>query len=170
MPEISLPDIKLPDVSFRDSKLRDVKLPDIDLRDRLPDVDLSKLSLPSALRDLSLPEVSLRDLKAPRVEMPEVDLRSLDPRRLDLSGIDAKRLREIVPFAKPAPKPGSPLPWVVVAAAAGVFAGWWLATSSATGPAVRGTVAGIRGRNRRVARGAIRLGGRRGSNRRVLVQ
>ena len=147
MPEISLPDIKLPDVSFRDARLRDVKLPDIDLRDvKLPDVDLSKLSLPSALRDFSMPEVSLRDLKAPKVEMPDVDLRTLDPRRLDLSGVDAKRLREIIPFAKPAPKPWSPLPWVVVAAAAGVFAGWWLATSSATGPAVRGAVARVRGR------------------------
>jgi len=175
MPEISLPDIKLPDVKFRDGRLRDVKLPDIDLRDRLPDVDLTKLSLPSALRDLSMPDVhdmhlphmtmpdalrdlptpsmpdlaalgALRDVRAPKVELPDVDLRSLDPRRLDLSGVDPKRLRAIAPFAKPAPKPSSPLPWVVVAAVAGMFAGWWLATSSATGPAVRSFATRMRGR------------------------
>lgn len=152
MPEISLPDIKLPDVRFRDGKLRDMKLPDIDLRDRLPDVDLSKISLPAALRDMSMPDMSmpdihmpemhmpdinLRDMKAPKVDLSDLDLKSLDPRRIDLSGVDAKRLRAMVPFARPAPKPASPLPWVVVAAVGGLFAGWWLATSSVTGPKVR---------------------------------
>lgn len=157
MPEISLPDIKLPDIKFRDGKLRDMKLPDIDLRDRLPDVDLSRLALPGALRDMSMPEMSmpdlrmpemhmpdihmpdfnLRDVKAPRVDLSDVDLKSLDPRRLDLSGVDAKRLRAIVPFARPAPKPASPVLWVVVAAVGGLFAGWWLATSSVTGPKMR---------------------------------
>jgi hypothetical protein len=176
MPEISLPDIKLPDVRFRDGKLRDLKLPDIDLRDRLPDVDLSKISLPSALRDISMPEVSvrdvhlpevhmpdvrlrdmrmpevhlpefnLRDIRAPKVDLPSVDLRSLDPRRVDLSGIDARRLRQIAPFMKPAPRPASPLPWVIVAGIGGLFAGWWLATSSITGPAVRQFAAGVRAR------------------------
>jgi hypothetical protein len=161
MPEISLPDIKLPDVKFRDGRLRDMKLPDIDLRDRLPDVDLSKLSLPGALRDISMPEVSmrdmhlpdvhmpdfnLRDVKAPRVDLSGVDLKSLDPRRLDLSGVDPKRLRKMMSFARPAPKSASPLPWVVVAGIGGLFAGWWLATSSMTGPKVRQLAAGLRSR------------------------
>ena len=176
MPEISLPDIKLPDIRFRDGKLRDMKLPDIDLRDRLPDVDLSKLSLPGPLRDMSMPDVSmpdmhmpdmhmpemhmpdrlrdlptpampsLRDMKAPKVNMPDFDLSSLDPRRLDLSGMDPKKLRALAPFAKPAPKPSTPWPWVIVAGLAGLFAGWWLATSSATGPAVRSAAERVRRR------------------------
>ena len=161
MPEIRLPDIKLPDVKFRDGRLRDLKMPDIDLRDRLPDVDLSRIALPSALRDMHMPEMSLpdvhmpdvhmpdfsvRDIRAPKLDLSGVDLRSLDPRRIDLSGIDAKRLRQLSPFAKPAPKPASPLPWVVVAAVGGLFAGWWLATSSLTGPKVRQFAAGLRGR------------------------
>jgi hypothetical protein len=112
----------------------DVKLPDLDLRDRLPDVDLSKLSMPSALRDLSLPDVHVPDVRLPKMDMPspampEVDLHALDPRRLDLSGLDPKRLRALTPFAKPARKPASPLPWIVVAGVAGMFAGWFLATS-----------------------------------------
>lgn len=127
MSEISLPDIRLPDIRFRDAKLPDVKLPDIDLRERLPDVDLARLPLPAALRDRSV---------------PELDLRSLDPRRLDLSGLDAKRLRALAPFAKPAQKPASPLPWILVAGAAGLFAGWFLATS----PLTRGIVDRLRAR------------------------
>jgi len=147
MPEISLPDIKLPDVKFRDGRLRDLKLPDIDLRDRLPDVDLSKMSLPGPLRDITLPEVSMPDVHLPDVHLPDVrdmkapkvdlDLSALDPRRIDLSGVDTKRLREMTPFMRPARRPASPLPWVIVAGVGGLFAGWWLATSSVTGPRVR---------------------------------
>jgi hypothetical protein len=158
MPEISLPDIKLPDVKFRDGKLRDVKLPDIDLRDRLPDVDLSRISLPAGLREVSMPEVSmpdisLRDVRVPEIRRPDIhvdlsdlDLKAIDPRRIDLSGIDADRLREIVPFMKPARKPASRLPFVLLAAVGGIFAAWWLATSSRTGPRVRSLAADIRRR------------------------
>jgi len=85
-------------------------------------------------------------MKAPKVDLSDVDLRSLDPRRLDLSGLDARKLRDLVPFAKPAPKQTSPVPYVVLAAAAGLFAGWWLATSSVTGPTMRGLAARVRGR------------------------
>jgi hypothetical protein len=127
MPEISLPDIRLPEIRFRNGNLPDVKLPDIDLRDRLPDVDLSKLSLPSALRDFSMSDVSMPDVHLPDVHLP--DLHDMKAPKVDLSGFDTKRLRAMSPFAKPAPKSSSPLPWIVVAGAAGLAAGWFLAPS-----------------------------------------
>ena len=79
MPEISLPDIKLPDVRFRDGKLRDMKLPDIDLRDRLPDVDLSRLSLPSALRDEALGMLESKDVIRCANVMPEFNVLDIEP-------------------------------------------------------------------------------------------
>jgi hypothetical protein len=127
MPEISLPDIRLPEIRFRNGNLPDVKLPDIDLRERLADVDLSKLSLPSAIRDFSMSDVSMPDVHMSDVHMP--DLRDMKTPKVDLSGFDTKRLRALSPFAKPAPKSASPLPWIVVAGAAGLAAGWFLATS-----------------------------------------
>jgi hypothetical protein len=151
MPEISLPDIKLPDVRFRDGRLRDMKLPDIDLRDHLPDVDLSKLSMPGVLRDMSMPEVSLSGAHLPDVHAPDVHLSDLSLPKfqfpdVDLSRIDTRRLRELTPFAKPGKKSPSPLPWVIVAGAAGLFAGWFLATSPVAGPMVRGMVGRVRDR------------------------
>ena len=201
MPEISLPDIKLPDIRFRDGKLAYLKVPDIDLRDRMPDVDLSRLRcrrrcatcrcrrcrcldmhMPNVhmpdvhMPDVHMPAFRLRDVKGPKVDLSDLDLRSLDPRRLDLSGLDARRLRDLVPFAKPAPKPTSPLPYVALAAVAGLFAGWWLATSSFTGPAigawqqrsaaasptgVAGGATGTTPRSARKASGPTRMAGRR---------
>jgi hypothetical protein len=151
MPDISLPEIKLPDVKWRDGHLRDMKLPDIDLRDRMPDVDLSKVPLPTAMRDLSMPDISLSDVRVPevnlsKVRLPDVSLDDLKGMNVDLSGLDAKKLRDLAPFMKPAPKPASKLPWVIVAAVGGMFAGWWFATSSQTGPKVREMTARLRGR------------------------
>jgi hypothetical protein len=132
MTQMNLRNFKLPEMTFPGGKLRDLALPDIDLRDRLS--------------DLHLPEINLHDIKAPEINLSGIDVRGLDPRRLDLSGIDAARLREMTPFVRRKPEPASPIPWIIVAGVGGLFAGWWLATSSATGPMIRRMSRGVHDR------------------------
>jgi hypothetical protein len=134
MTQMNLRDFKLPDMTFRGGKLRDLALPEIDLRDRLSDLHV---------HDIHVPNIHMPEMKAPDIDMSAIDVRGLDPRRLDLSGIDAHRLRELSPFVRRKADPASPLPWIIVAGVGGLFAGWWLATSSATGPMIRRMTHGV---------------------------
>jgi hypothetical protein len=68
------------------------------------------------------------DVKMPDFKMPDVDMASI--RRL----------------GRPEPKRRSLLPWVIVAGVSAAFAGWWLATSSVTGPKVRAVAERVRTR------------------------
>jgi len=114
MPEITISDVKLPDDLIE-------RLPNLDLRERLADVDLSNMHLPAALR-----EVDFSDLRLPEFRLPDVDVAALT--------------RQV----RPEPRRRNLLPWLVVAGAATLFAGWFLATSSMTARKVRSAAGKVR--------------------------
>jgi hypothetical protein len=145
VPRINLPAIRLPDIRLGDGKLGDVKLPDIDLRDRLPDVDLSELHLPQALRDVSMPDFRLPELHQAEIKLGDIkrDIQRqakahhLHLPDVNLPDLDLADVRAMAHLGREAPRARTPWAWIAVAGLAGVFAGWWLSTSSVTGPKMR---------------------------------
>lgn len=126
MPEVTMSEIKLPEIKIGDMTLPDDvidRIQNLDIREKLAEVDLSNVHLPAALRDVELPDFKLRDLKLPDV---------------DVSGF-ARQVR-------PEARRRNLLPWLVVAGAATLFAGWFLATSSMTAPRVRSAADKVRRR------------------------
>ena len=77
--------------------------------------------------DFKAPEFHLSDFELPKVDMPKVDM----PK------IEIPDLATIRRLGRPAPRSNPIWPWAVVMAGAALFAGWWLATSTMTGPKVR---------------------------------
>ena len=77
---------------------------------------------------LHLPDMRLSDLKVPELNMPDIDVHALT--RL---GRPARRRRNL-------------LPWIFVGSVGAAAAGWFIATSSMTGPRVRAAVTRLRGR------------------------
>ena len=150
MPQISFPDIKLKDIGDRLHDVReDAHLPD-ELRDRLADAGdrisgaggrlgdevgdrLSDLHW----SDLRLPDIklpgALRDLRAQKVELPRNLPKHL---RRELSRFEVPQ----VTIGKPKPSGPPMVPFVVLAAVAGVFVGWWLATSEFASGRVRSMI------------------------------
>jgi hypothetical protein len=139
--EMSMPDMKMPDVKMPDVKMSDFHMPDVHMPDvHMPDISMPDLKRPDLhLRDVRMPDLRMRDFKMPKMDMPDVDLREI---------------RSAIPFGRPAPKPASPLPWVLLAGVAGLFAGWWLSTSSVTGPKVRQIADRVRARIDEMRNGA----------------
>jgi hypothetical protein len=136
-----MPEISLPDITFGDGMLRDMKLPDIDLRDRLADLDLSDLHMPQPLRDVSMP-----DFKLPELHRPEITLRDIKREAkahhlhlpdVNLRDLDMGDIRAMARLGRTAPRARTPWAWITVAGLAGLSAGWWLSTSSITGPKMR---------------------------------
>jgi hypothetical protein len=116
-------------------------MPDISF----PDVRLPQLRLPDSLRDMNREDIQ----KAmPDVQLPKVDL----PKRSDVSkelakagkGLEkaGKDIDKLLP-RRPAP---SPLPFVIFGMLAGLFIGWFLASSNVTGPKIGGLVEDARTR------------------------
>jgi hypothetical protein len=145
MPKISLPAIMLPDIRLGDGKLRDMKLLDIDLRDHLPEVDLSDLHLPQALRDVSLPDLGLPELHRPEIRLADIkrDIQreakahQLHLPDVNLRDLDMDDVRALAHLGRGARRARTPWAWVTLAGLAGLVAGWWLSTSSVTGPKMR---------------------------------
>src|SRR5438128_9227258 len=108
----------------------------------MPDMKMSDLHLP----DVRMPDVRMPDVRMPDVRMPDLRMRDLKMPRMDLPNVDLRDVRNAIPFGRPAPKPASPMPWVILAGIAGLFAGWWLATSSMTGPKARQVAERVRAR------------------------
>ena len=108
-------------------------MPDISL----PEVHLPEFRLPEGLRDMNREDIQ----KA----MPDVRLPKIDLRRSDISKELAKAGREIDKGVPRRAAP-SPLPFVFFGMLAGLFIGWFLASSAVTGPRIGGAVDEVRGR------------------------
>jgi hypothetical protein len=109
-------------------------MPDISL----PEVHLPDFRLPEGLRDMNREDIQ----KAmPDVRLPKIDL----PKRSDISKELAKAGRDIDKALPRRPAP-SPLPFVFFGMIAGLFIGWFLASSTVTGPRIGGVVDEVRGR------------------------
>ncbi|TMC63931.1 MAG: hypothetical protein E6J17_04295 [Chloroflexi bacterium] len=109
-------------------------MPDISL----PEVHLPDFKLPEGLRDMNREDIQ----KAmPDVRLPKIDL----PKRSEISKELAKASRE-VDKALPRRSAPSPLPFVFFGMLAGLFIGWFLASSTVTGPRIGGAVDEVRGR------------------------
>jgi hypothetical protein len=109
-------------------------MPDISL----PEVHLPDFRLPEGLRDMNREDIqrAMPDVRLPRLELPK---------RPSLSKELAKAGKEI-DRALPRGATPSPLPFVFFGILAGVFIGWFLASSTVTGPRIGGLVDEIRGR------------------------
>jgi hypothetical protein len=133
MPDIDLPELRLPEVHLGERHLPVMHLPDLDLHDRLSSLDPGHLlaTIPGALDHLSMPDVG-RDLAVPGLG----DLRRSRTAETLLGklGLERKRQRHEL------------LPWVLVSGMVGVFAAWWLWTSSVTGAHVRAAAERVRRR------------------------
>jgi hypothetical protein len=109
-------------------------MPDISL----PEVHLPDFKLPEGLRDMNREDIQ----KAmPGVRLPKIEL----PKRSDISKELAKAGRDI-DKALPRRAASSPLPFVFFGLLAGLFIGWFLASSAVTGPRIGGAVDEVRGR------------------------
>ena len=113
----------------------DISLPEVRLRDKLPE----------GLRDMSREDIqkAMPEMRLPRLELP---------RRSGVSKEVAKAVKDLEKAGRdldkalprrPAP---SPLPFVFFGMLAGLFIGWFLASSAATGPRIGGIVDEFRGR------------------------
>jgi hypothetical protein len=109
-------------------------MPDISL----PEVHLRDFKLPESLRDMNREDIQRA---MPDVRLPKIDL----PRRSDVSKELAKASRDI-DKALPRRAAPSPLPFVFFGMLAGLFIGWFLASSTVTGPKIGGAVDEVRGR------------------------
>ena len=159
MPQISLPDFKIKDIGDRIQDVRDDHLAD-DLRERLSgagervseagarigeevgervsdlrwsDLRLPNLNLAGALRDLSMPNV-----RAPKVDVPHMELPKNLPKNLrkELAKLEIPQ----VTIGKPKSSGPPVVPFVLLAATAGIFIGWWLATSEFASTRIRAMI------------------------------
>ena len=165
MPQISFPDIKLKDIGDRLHDVRDEHLAD-ELRERLSeagervseagarigeevgervsdirwsDLRLPNLNLAGALKDLSMPNV-----RGPKVDVPHFEMPKNLPKNLrkELAKLEIPQ----VTIGKPKSS-GPPLvPFVVLAGVAGLFVGWWLATSEIASSRIRSMIDQVRAR------------------------
>jgi hypothetical protein len=109
-------------------------MPDISL----PEVHLPDFKLPEGLRDMNREDIqrAMPDVRLPRFELPK---RSAITKELAKAG---KEIDNALP-RRAAP---SPLPFVFFGMLAGLFIGWFLASSTVTGPRIGGVVDEVRGR------------------------
>jgi hypothetical protein len=109
-------------------------MPDISL----PEVRLPDFRLPEGLRDMNREDIqkAMPDVRMPRFELPK---------RSDVSKELAKASRDL-DKALPRRAAPSPLPFVFFGMLAGLFIGWFLASSTVTGPRIGSAVDEVRGR------------------------
>jgi hypothetical protein len=111
----------------------------------VPEIKLPEVNIPEFHRsDVRLPELNWSglkrlDLKAPEVHLPEFTMPKVDITmpKVDMPNMELPDMATIRRFGRPAPKSNPIWPWALVAVAAGLFAAFWLATSTMTGPKVR---------------------------------
>jgi hypothetical protein len=109
-------------------------MPDISL----PEVRLPDFRLPEGLRDMNREDIqrAMPDVRLPKLELPR---RSIVSKELAKAG---KEIDKSLP-RREAP---SPLPFVFFGLLAGLFIGWFLATSTVAGPRIGGIVGEARSR------------------------
>lgn len=113
-------------------------MPDISF----PEVHLPDFKLPEGLRDMNREDIqkAMSDVRLPKIDLP---------RRSDISKELAKELAKAgrdIDKALPRRAAPSPLPFVFFGMLAGLFIGWFLASSTVTGPRIGGAVDEVRGR------------------------
>ncbi|HKG57303.1 MAG TPA: hypothetical protein VKA85_08645 [Candidatus Limnocylindrales bacterium] len=116
-------------------------MPDISF----PEVRLPELKLPEGLREMNREDIQ----KAiPEVRLPRIEL----PRRGDVSKELAKASKELGKAGKdldkviPRRAGPSPIPFVVLGVLAGLFAGWFLASSPTMAPRIGSVADALRAR------------------------
>ncbi len=158
MSTIRLPAIILPEARLRGRQFPDVTIPNVDLRG-LAEIDLTQLRrmrlpnvrFPASIRELSasdvhLPDLAMRDVHLPEVRLADLHRPSFDTLpfdrpvltlpRVDLSRVEIPRVEvRILRNERRGPSAMTIATLLAIGAAA---AGWWLLTSPATAPKVRG--------------------------------
>ena len=116
-------------------------MPDI----TLPEVRLPSIRLPEGLRDMNKEDIQKA---VSDVQLPKIDL----PKRSDVAKELAKASKGLEKAGKdidkmiPRRAAPSPLPFVIFGMLAGLFVGWFLASSSVTGPKIGALAEDVRGR------------------------
>ena len=90
------------------------------------------------MAQISSPKLHLPELHRPDEHLPEWKLPHLRAPELDVHALSR--------LGRPAQRRRNLLPWVVLGSAGALAGGWFLATSSATGPRVRTAVGRLRRR------------------------
>jgi hypothetical protein len=116
-------------------------MPDISL----PEVHLPDFKLPEGLRDMSREDIqrAMPDVHLPKIELPK---RSAISKELARAGKELSKTGRDLDKALPRRSVPSPLPFVFFGMLAGLFIGWFLASSTVTGPRIGGLVEDARGR------------------------
>lgn len=116
-------------------------MPDISL----PEVRLPELKLPEGLREVNREDIqkAMPDVRLPKIELPR---RQDIARELSKAGKEIEKAGRELDKALPRRPAPSPLPFVFFGMLAGLFIGWFLASSTVTGPRISGLVGDVRGR------------------------
>jgi hypothetical protein len=116
-------------------------MPDISL----PEVRLPQLRLPDSLRDMNREDIqkAMADVQLPKVDLPK---RSEVSKELAKAGKGLEKAGKDIDRMLPRRAAPSPLPFVIFGMLAGLFIGWFLASSTTTGPRIGGLVEDARTR------------------------
>ena len=114
-------------------------MPDISF----PEVHLPDFKLPEGLRDMNREDIqkAIPDVHLPKIDLPR---RSTISKELARAGKEIEKAGRDVDKALPRRSAPSPLPFVVFGLLAGLFIGWFLASSTVTGPRIGGLVDDVR--------------------------
>jgi hypothetical protein len=115
-------------------------MPDISL----PEVHLPEFKLPEGLRDMNREDIqkAMPDVRLPKIELPRRNL----SKELAKAGKEIEKVGRDLDKALPRREAPSPLPFVFFGLLAGLFIGWFLASSTVAGPRIGGLVDEVRGR------------------------
>jgi hypothetical protein len=120
-------------------------MPDISL----PEVHLPEFKLPEGLRDMNREDIqkAMPDVRLPKIALPRRGAVSKElSKELAKAGKELEKASRDVEKVLPRRAAPSPLPFVFFGMLAGLFIGWFLASSTVTGPRIGGVVDEVRGR------------------------
>ena len=115
-------------------------MPDISL----PEVHLPDFKLPESLREMNREDIqkAMPDVRLPKIELPRRNL----SKELARAGREIEKAGRDLDKVLPRRAAPSPLPFVFFGMLAGLFIGWFLASSTVTGPRIGGAFDELRGR------------------------
>jgi hypothetical protein len=116
-------------------------MPDI----TLPEVRLPSIRLPEGLRDMNKEDIqkAMSDVQLPKIDLPK---RSEVAKELAKASKGLEKAGKDIDKMIPRRAAPSPLPFVIFGMLAGLFVGWFLASSSVTGPKIGALAEDVRGR------------------------
>jgi hypothetical protein len=116
-------------------------MPDI----TLPEVRLPQIRLPEGLRDMNKEDIqkAMSDVQLPKIDLPK---RSDVAKELAKASKGLEKAGKDIDKMIPRRSAPSPLPFVFFGMLAGLFLGWFLASSSTTGPKIGALAEDVRSR------------------------